>query len=283
MSEYMPYLPPEEGWKKRFEITIPILLLILVFLVIAWKVGWLASIPVIGDFFKAKVTNVLVVGEDPSITMQLDTIKRDMALNYEVLKATDLDSVRDPAYIAKYNLVILTEYAYNSSEATPYLPAIFRGYLNSYMQGSGKLIVIGLAGSRDPASADTNAWAVMDYVPVACKTSKPCDPSDVNVRVANVPVTDRLTLKVRDVNNPVLKEFGTSLAFPSSVSSLNYYTIVNNKGGTELVTLEDTVGATTLAYPALVESSGTLGSKTIYFSFHPASHPALFRNVIKNM
>ena len=47
MSEYMPYLPPEEGWKKRFEITIPILLLILVFLVIAWKVGWLASIPVI--------------------------------------------------------------------------------------------------------------------------------------------------------------------------------------------------------------------------------------------
>ena len=66
MAEEYPYIPyEEEGWKKRFELTIPILLLILVLFVLAWRLGWLANVPIIGDLLGGKnVANILVVGQD---------------------------------------------------------------------------------------------------------------------------------------------------------------------------------------------------------------------------
>jgi len=41
--------PEKSNWKKKYELSIPILLLILVIGVLAWQMGWLNFIPGIGD------------------------------------------------------------------------------------------------------------------------------------------------------------------------------------------------------------------------------------------
>ena len=91
---YLPY--GESGWKKRFEVTIPILLLILVFFVLAWKLGWLCSVPVIGNYAcGGDVINVLVLGDDPDITKSLDELKVGIALNYKVYSPEEIEELRN--------------------------------------------------------------------------------------------------------------------------------------------------------------------------------------------
>ncbi len=276
MTEYMPYLPPEQkGWKKRFEITIPLLLLLLVLIVVAWKLGWLAGLPFIGGLFGGHVTNVLVVGDDQTIALELDRMKTELAINYEVFKESDIASLRDPAYLGKYGIIILTESA-GSNAAN--LPATFRGYLNTYMANSGKLLLFGIAGSRDPADVGINGWSSMDYVPVSCgrngETNNLCDTATSTTEHT----TDMLSLRVSDTNHPITREFSTSIPIP--VAGLEYAMV--NSRNTPLVFLEySPAGQAPLSYPGLVEGNVGFTGKVIYFAFHPASQPTLFKNSMK--
>jgi hypothetical protein len=276
MTEYMPYLPPEgKGWKKRFEITIPLLLLILVLIVVGWKMGWLAGLPFIGGWFGGQVSNVLIVGDDQTIALELDRMKTELSLNYEVFKATDIATLRDPGYLNKYNIIILTEQA--GTDAT-YLPSIFRGYLNSYMGGNGKLIYFGVAGSRDPADAGVNGWASMTYIQTSCarsgETNNLCDSSQSK----DTHTVNMVDLRVRDTTHPMTLEFGASI--PLSVAGLAYAKV--NSRVTPLVYLEVTLANQTapLSYPGIIESSSGLTGKVIYFAYHPASQPTVFKNTM---
>ncbi len=111
MTEY--YYPEEESWKKRFEVTIPLLLLILILFVLAWKFGWLGSVPIIGELLGGKTVNVAVIGNDVDLMEIIDSDVRKVAnVNYMTFTAEDLFNARgmgEDNPFAKYSLMIITE------------------------------------------------------------------------------------------------------------------------------------------------------------------------------
>ncbi len=270
--EYYNY---EEDWKKRFEVTIPILLLVLVLLVLAWKLGWLCGIPVVGaKLCGGEVINVLIIGNDPDVAQMLDQMKVEEPISYEIFTLEDMKNLRDPSYLDKYDLFILTEKVYEDHPS--YLPSLFRNYLAQRLSNNGKLIVIGIAGSRDPEEPASNGWkAGLDkFIPVTCTTGL-CDESNSK----DVHATSIVDLKINDINHPMLKEFGMTASI-SEGASIQYSLVNVDNEGKVLVTLEVQAGAETLAYPAIVEGTHGLTGKTIYFAYHPARTPRIFKNAV---
>jgi hypothetical protein len=279
-EDYGDYLPYEEesGWKKRFELTIPILLLILVLFVLAWRLDWLAGVPIIGNILGgSKVANILIVGQDNNIIRVLDQVRPDLTVNYEVLASDEIDDIRDAAYLRDYDIIIITEYAGgNFPDDRANLPSIFRSYLSEYLESSGKLILIGLAGSRDPAEPTSNGWVQWEmdrFIPAECRTGL-CD----SINSVDVEPTDLTSLKIRKLEHSVLKEFGPTAAF-SSGDTIEF-ALVNCVGGEKLMDIEVSGGSTPLAHCALAEESFGLGGKTIYFSYDPSRTPTVFKNVL---
>jgi len=278
MAEDYPYYDYEEGWKKKFEATIPILLLILVVLVLAWKMQWLCGLPVVGAVCSSPVSNILIVGNDPDIAMTLDEIKVGLPLNYEVFTLDDINNLRDASYLNNYDLIILTEKIDPNNPAE--MPSLFREYLSDYLANNGKLILYGIAGSRVPGEPFANGWKqanIDKYIPVTCTTgSGLCDASESK----DTRALQLVTLKINDIHSPILQEFGMSANFTQGASI--DYAIVNVDEGRKLATIEvKTTGNTPLAYNAIVESSHGLTGKTIYFAYNPSRTPTIFKNAIK--
>lgn len=271
MDEYYDY---EEPWKRKFEMTIPILLLVLVLVIIAWKTGIMCSIPVLGDAIcGGTVNNILIVGNDADIIKSLDEMKTSLSINSVPFTEEDISNLGDASYLDKYDLIILTEEVMAKDSD---LPSIFRMYLADKLSKNGKLILYGIAGSTDPAESSINGWVQhgMDkYIPVSCTTGI-C--TDASKDTASVDVS---LLKIKDINHEMLKEFGTSATIPTGTNI--EYTIVNLATTTkELITLE-VERAGTQAYPAVVEMNHGMGGKTIYFSYHPSRTPTIFKNAVK--
>jgi len=266
MSEEMPYIPyGEEGeWKKRFEMTIPILLLILVLVIVAAKMNWLVGVPFIGDLFKGPNIDIAIIGNDQSLIKVIETdIRKDLPVNIKIFSKSDLYGVRDAATFAKYNMIILTE---GQDGDTIELERYTLEYLKSFVDSGKPAIVIGLAGNKIVGSPQASGWNIMEFVPASCKASK-CEETAVSF--------DRVTMFVRDINHPILKEFIEPLNFSSGQIT---YTLINPSGGVSILDIEITTGADTYTGTALVEKSG---GKIVYFAFHPALYPPLLHNVIQ--
>ena len=271
MSEEMPYIPyGEEGeWKKRFEMTIPILLLILVLVIVAWKLGWLAGVPILNQFFKSPSIDIAIIGNDQNIVKTIETdIRRDLPVNIRVYTASDLYGVRDAAEFAKYSMIIMTE---GQDGDTIELERFTLDYLKSFVDSGKPAIIIGLAGSRVTGSPQGSGWTVLEFVPAKCKAAR-CEEYNATY--------DRLTMYVKDVNHQILKEFVEPLNFSSG--RLVTYTMVNPENGVSILDMEITTGADVYTGTALVERSVGYGQgRVLYFGFHPSLYSPLLYNSIK--
>ncbi|MBI4214512.1 hypothetical protein HY546_00810 [archaeon] len=283
MAEELGYLPPGggRGFHVRREVSIPVLLLILVFVVVAWRLGWLSNIPVIGDVFGAPALNVLLVGQDTNIRSQLEAIKTDLRINIDPISLDELNTIASPDYLKKYNLVILSPtIAPNGAD----LPDTFRNYLGKYMEGNGKLLLYHIAGSRDPTSPQTNGWNsphINNFIPVRCKfpgsIDQRCDPTDSTLEYN----FELVSMKVLQPDNDLLKEFGTTVQFTAGATL--FVTPVNVLRGQQLTRIDylDPVTNETKTVPGLVWYDFGFGGKVVYFSYEPWRTPRLFHNVIK--
>ncbi|MEM3543179.1 MAG: hypothetical protein QXK00_02340 [archaeon] len=256
----------EEGrGLKRYEITIPLLLLIFIFFIIAWKFNWLVGLPVIGEILYPKAINVLIVGNDLSIQQSLQQMQIGLPINYHVLSANEIPNIISPDYLKKYDLVILTEYAGNNPGE---LPQMFRSHLVKYLQGGGKLILYGVAGSIDPESPTTDGWkqeGLNIYIPVTC-TSRPCQKETFSAA--------DLIILIRQPEHRIVKEFGYSTNFSDSPIEITKV----NPENEEVFVIKDNL--TRVVYPGVVEKSFGITGKTVYFSYHPSKHPVIFKNTI---
>lgn len=265
--------------KKKFEMTIPVLLLILVFFVVAWKLGWLTGLPVLGDLFKGGTAKILVVGSDSDITTSLDQFRTELSLNYDTIDMQTATSIRSPDYLNQYNLIILTE---GLSSDPKVLPSLFRGYLKDYLAKGGDMILFGLAGSRD-TDLNMNGWDDSElgaYIPVKCKTiDNLCNDDQMILRGINT-----LSMKIYPdgMNHAIMQGYNIGIGFTGdAATSTLEFADVNYLPGTKRITsIEDSSTGTELSYPAIVEKSG-LTSKVIYFAYHPSRTPTIFKNTIK--
>ncbi|MBI1973172.1 hypothetical protein HYS54_00010 [Candidatus Micrarchaeota archaeon] len=274
------YLPGEGGKHRRLEVSIPVLLLILVFIVVAWKLGWLASIPVIGDVFGAPALNVLLVGQDNNIRSQLEEIRTDLRINVDPISIDQLNSIASPEYLKKYNLVILSPtIAENGAD----LPDTFRNYLGKYLEGNGKLVMYGVAGSRDPKSSSTNGWVahIGDFIPVRCRDPPTLGVCDAQQSSFQFPVT-KLSMKVLQPENSIVKEFGTTVPFDQGGSvTVTPVNVVKGSAQTLVRIDYDPGTGETRTFAAVVWYEFGFGGKVVYFAYEPWKTPRLFQNVIK--
>lgn len=278
-EDYAQYVP--QAPQKRYESAIPLLLLVIVILIVGWRLNVFSNIPVISSTIGAGgPSNILIVGQDNRLINTLASIKDELATNYDVIDEQALNEVRDPGYLRNYDLVILTE---SLSDDATLLPSLFRSYLVTYLNGNGKLMLYGVAASRDPDEPSSDGWKQHDiskYIPVTCSGGQGlCDP-DESKEFADPQET--VSLKSKDIESPILKEFGTSVRF--TTRDFVEFTLVNPRGsGKTLSLLEIERGGRTFSYDAIVEQPGLTGPKTIYFSYHPSLTPTVFKNTLKYM
>ncbi|RLG21380.1 hypothetical protein DRN74_02345 [Candidatus Micrarchaeota archaeon] len=273
MTEY--YYPEEESWKKRFEVTIPLLLLILILFVLAWKFGWLGSVPIIGELLGGKTVNVAVIGNDVDLMEIIDSDVRKVAnVNYMTFTAEDLFNARgmgEDNPFAKYSLMIITE---GNNGATKTLNRWNYDQINEFAS-SKPVIIIKQAATKVENDPYANGWKILTFVPVSCASAAgSCDVSVVN--------WDEASLQTPYAqSHPMLNKLNWPLEFSSQSGSIEYVDIIPT--GTTLVQLERPLASDPTqkaTVPVVVEGSGTL-TKYIYFAFHPRHYKTLLVEAIR--
>jgi len=269
--------------ERKFDLTIPILLLILVFLVVAWKVGWLANIPVLNSILGGQTLSILIVGNDADIKADLDEMATELNINYKVIEQAELSDIRNVDYLNNYGMVILTENIYDNPAE---LSGSFRALLGKYLNGGRKLILYGVAGSRDPQEG-ISGWVANDmnkFVPVECRTvDKLCDPADPETVMSFSKSTAKLKIYPAGANHPITDGYTTTINFLTGTGSVDIAIVNTVTGASKLVAIEDEVDDVSYSYPAIVEISSGVGGKTVYFAYHPSNTPTIFKNTIKYM
>jgi hypothetical protein len=277
MSEDI-YTPYEEGeWKKRFEMTIPILLLILVLVVVGWKTGALEQIPFINMFFKGP-TDILIIGYDANLIREMDTnIKTDLPVNYIVRDKSYLENASNCQFVNDYDAIILTE---GQDGDTIALPRFALECIRNGVNSGKTAIVIKRAGSEVTGSSQEDGWGSgnLGFVPVISRMG-------VGQPFTNERSYDSITLMIRDPANSILQNFKDQpLTFTSQgQSSQIEYTEVNpTGGGVSILDMKVDYGAESITERAMVESN-SLGHRVIYFTFDPTLYPPLLYNTIKSI
>lgn len=263
---------------RRYEMTIPILLLILVLLIVAWKMGWLEGI--LGPLFPG-ARGVLIIGNDPLIESKLAEIT---GINVHVLRTKeDIATIASVGYFDKYDMIIIVE---DTGERNGELPALTRDLIGKALAKNKKLIFYGIAGSRDPASPAFNAWGDARwsaYMPVECQTTDPNRVCSNDAIITDKDLGD-VSMKILDagIGHPILTGYEATVQLtPIGVSPFMSITKANVKKGNTLAILEVTIGTEKPAYPAIVEHSVGFGGKVIYFAYHPAYTPDVFKRTIE--
>jgi len=274
MQEEMPYYDYEEGWKKRFELTIPLLLLVLVVLVLAWKMQWLCGVPGLGAVAcGGSVHNILIIGNDPNIELMLNDV--GLNFNHEVLNPDEIASLRDADYLKKYDLIILTENT-GLNGKKDVLPNAFRGFLAQALVNK-KFILFSGAGTKDTAEPYLNGWTadgMGNFVPVSCKTVD-CDLDSHSV--------SQMKFRILDTSSPIFEGYNPTQPINISGTGSFEYLPVNLNGGNvhALGVIESEVGTQTLSDYGIVEGSSGVTGKTIYFAYNPSRTPTIFKNVVE--
>lgn len=259
--------PERSNWKKKYELAIPIILLILVIGVLAWQMGWLDFVPGIGE---RRVMDVLIVGEDDPLRHQLE--EEVGGLNLNVIDMERAREIEDPAFLEHFDLIILTE---ELGEQPGDIPSTFRSHISERLGKGTDLILYGLAGTTDPAEPQTDGWTQHDmnkYIPVDCSGSGVC-----TVEKEGYP-GDMLSMAIMQKDHPIIREFGPSYDFPEYLTNITYAPM-NTRSGSEVITqikVEDPVGKTD---PGIVETSW-VGGRAIYFAYHPVETPTILKNTI---
>jgi len=274
MSEYMPYLPESGGgWKRKFEIIIPVILLIVILFIVAWKMGWLAFIPGFGG----TTINAVIIGNDAQLVSTIETYLRpSMNINYDVLDANELKNIRDSAYFGKYSLLIMTEGV--DGDTIP-LESNTLDYLKDFAGSNKPILIVGRSGYLVSGSANERGWSKLGFVPVVCKEDSDCIKTASTWSSSWTPFTTagNTTLYVRNTQHSMLTSFQPTLSFDAGIGSIGYVDI-NPVGGTSLIDMGTSTGTTV---SAVVESgTGLVSSKVMYFAFHPSKQPALFKAAV---
>lgn len=258
-------------WKNKYRSAIPALLFVLVLVVLAWKIGWLCTIPGLGGICGGEVTDILIVGEDKDLINTLDEIKVGTPMNYKAIDMEEVNSIKDPSYLDSYDVIILTE---ELGEEPGELPGLFRNYVTQRLSDGADLIMYGLAGSKDPQNPNVDGWTqhgIDQYVPVECQNIGPCE-AERKEHAGSL-----MNLAIQNINHPILKEFGTSYEFGGG--TIQYVKVNPSQGSTSIAQIEvETAGVT--ATPAIVEKEQSIGGSSIYFAYHPSLTPIVFKNTI---
>ncbi len=266
---YAPAGNYEGGERKAyFESAIPLILIAILAIFIAGKVGLvdLRSVPVIGGLFPASTIKVIVVGHaSPELTAQLTSEEATAA---GILYAGDIpQNSLTPGVLNQFDVVFM--------QGEQFCDRAARLTISDKVKGGGKLIAVGDACTKiqeDPAACgwDIGIGLLGDVMPATtCGVTKVKEP--INTYYSQG------TLRIIAIDHPIFSgvknfQFG------------GYLTEVYPKANSQQLARLDEGGsaATNPAKFAILESGSLIGGKVIYFAFDPgtASRTLLLNTII---
>jgi len=273
------YYEEEGGWKKNFEIVIPVILLIVVLVILGWNMGWLAGIPVLGNLFGTAQVNTLIVGDDGTISDIIQTqLAAEYAINVEIMTPQEISEKLDPTFIEKYNLLIMTE---GSNGEGLSMPRKALDNIRHYHSTGKPILFIGRSGYLVTGSTQERGWSVLGFVPVQCVDEvEECDSTTGTFTGgwAQVSGYANTFMYSRSTDHPLSSGLKDKLEFGSSAGNIHYVKVAPTTG-TEVWQLETEAGRV----PGVVYSTGVTGGKVAYFALHPKDQIPLLRNAIKTL
>jgi hypothetical protein len=271
-----------KGKKKKTaehaEAAVPIILLFFVGILILGKLNVinLAWIPVIGSFFSPPELIVRIMADEGS---HIDDTTNDVFLLLQSASAKERGiTVEGPMYLSEayegiftgVNVLILSDFDEISLSV--------RDQIGQFLSQGGKLLIIGKAGSKDPADPLVVGWnlgAMGDYVPADCTAVA----GSLECNEHNVP---NPKLHVIRVNHPLTKQYSaygfSNLTGDNIDGSLTVTNVIPR--GNLIATIS--AGGTGTRYPAVIESSASMmgGANVIYFAYNPTATKTLFLSAI---
>lgn len=246
------YMPPGGGGKKfrNIEGVLPLILLI----VIAFFVlQFLNVIPCVIPIGCGGEANVLVIG-NPS-----NDVVRTLSGKEAQQKGIKYPINFDQSYITTD---MLQNFEVVMLQGDPYFDMNTRDAVRDYVEGGGKIIVVGDAGSKHPQYSNVAGWAwpAGQGIPV---------PAELIGEWEGVSDTSYgADLRFVDINHPIvkgLKLVGSTLQVPSEV-----FKVTTEQGGKTIAAIDTPEGAV----PAIVEGGAGLG-KVMYFAYDPGQTPEI--------
>ncbi len=258
--------------KLRLEGIIPIVIIIIVVLLIAFKTNIFSGS---SDLFGGKGAAVLVIGSpSPNLQMVLnnaenkDIIKEKRHITMDALLYNPTERIKG------YDIIILDQ----TLSADKSITRTAGEAITSFVKSGGSLIIVLNSGIERPGDASVIGWKPTfgDIIPVACNPTLYNIPScKQQLRVNGVIHANRYNSKqgaykimygIERV--PALESAGLiyTETFPITVEGNEIAYLVDARTGTY--------------YPAIVEKPMLLG-KVIYFNYDPGLSETIFINTLK--
>ncbi|MFW5902477.1 MAG: hypothetical protein ACOCTT_01170 [archaeon] len=262
--------PEKSNWKKKYELAVPILLLVLVIGVLSWQMGWLNFIPGIGD---SKVTNVLIVGEDDVLRHELEGIS---GLNLDVITMEEAEKIEHPGFLDGYDIFFLTEHM---GEQPGDLPGNFRQHLATNLDEGANLILYGLAGTRVPEDPQVDGWTqhgMNKYIPVDCPGSGAC-----SVEKKGYP-GEMVSLRTISMGHYIIKDYGTEYDISDDILNFSFVNMNTRPGSSRISQIKVfEEGVYDKTPPGIVERTWGVDGRAIYFAYHPTHSSTILKNTIR--
>ncbi|MBI1973173.1 hypothetical protein HYS54_00015 [Candidatus Micrarchaeota archaeon] len=277
--------------RKYKESLIPILILIIIGIVLLGKTTtFLCNVPGLSSLFcGGEQVNFLILGDltaggaaEPTkvvapelgIFLNGSIARSDYHMQY--VEATP-DLIGTTGSLLKgFDVVIMVgERAYTRSA---------KERIREYIQGGGKVILIGDAGTTDPDEPTLRGWGIIGEMPVELGFDANID---APLKFTNNTNVQRLELRVLDVFNEIVKGYGPRFtihndAKPTCNDNLQVIDVNVAPGGSPIAFLAGTVNEKKTLRPAVVtRDTGFIGGKVVYFAYDPGCTPSMFISTVK--
>ncbi|MCX6767951.1 MAG: hypothetical protein NTY90_04475 [Candidatus Micrarchaeota archaeon] len=263
--------PPEQ--KSYFESTIPLILIIILAVFLAGKFGFLnlSAVPVVGSLFPAASIKVAIVGKASPELKAMLTLEEARTRGIVLADWNMKQESIYPGTLNNIDVIILQAY---QGEGI-YCDRTARQAITERVKAGGKLIVIGDACTRvheDPAAVgwEVGIGLLGDVMPVTVGGVT----KDKQL-IQTYPSEGKL--KIVSVDHPLFNGI-TNFYFSGAMTD-----VVPKSNAGVLAYLD--VGSSQVTAPAkfaIIESTGLLTGKTMYFSFDPgtASRNMLYNTIL---
>jgi len=245
------------GFDKKFhnvEGILPVVLLIVIGIFVLQVLGVTGCLIPIGC---GGEINVAVIGQPSPGVQNILQSKQAVYRGIKFNKDLHQDYIT-PEILKKYDIVVL--------QGQPYFDMNAREAIRSYVDGGGKMILIGDAATRAPESPNVYGWEW----PAGRGVPSPVEPKGKFTGFEQFPTGSEV--RIIDIDHPItkgLKVVNSRLSMPAPI-----FEIVPNN--IPLAVVETySYGGVERSLPAIVEGGSGLG-KIIYFAYDPGLTPEMF-------
>ena len=296
MAEWSDYEYREEGWKKYLEGLIPLIILILIGVIIASRMGWIdipflrrderVRVAVLGDLRGEQANDPARINA-PYLASYIEGDHR-----YEKTEWTDLEvlEVAGQDVLDDFDLVILA----GERQFSPRVKEEIGGYISN----GGKVILIGDAAIHDENRPEVIGWEVGDLAgtfPV--RISPNVKRGDIDDPERIISTQDRnLTFSFIDTNHDIYERVGIGYGMdldeiedvaPECAEGITSLPVTTGTGGGDIISVISGISERTNQTKTIIgiaEREGALGrGHVMYFPYDPGCMPTIFDEAVRHM